>query len=114
MTVFLTKEQILDAKIETEEVEVWGGKILVKALSAVEREEIRKDVSEDEKSGNLLKVQIKLVTLTVVDASGKRLFNQEDVEKLADKSARELDKIFIAAQRLAGLGQQNTEIIEKN
>lgn len=100
---FLTKEQILTADdLPTEEVEVWGGTVLVIALSAQERENLRLSMGENE--NDLLQVMVKLVSLVVVDENKNRVFSEEDVEALAKKSAKEIDKVFAAAQKLSGLG----------
>jgi hypothetical protein len=109
--MFLTKEQILEADdLPTEEVEAWGGKVLVIALSAEERENLRLGMGENE--NDLLKVAIKLVSLTVVDENKNRVFSEEDIEALEKKSAKEIDKVFAVAQKLSGLGV-NKEL-EKN
>jgi|TARA_R100001530_G_scaffold56739_2_gene41382 hypothetical protein len=101
--MFLTKEQILNADdLETKEVKAFGGKILIRSLTAEEREELRKEV---EASGqDLLKMMVKLVSLTVINEKKERLFTENDVEALSKKSAKELDKVFQVAQSLAGLG----------
>lgn len=112
---FLTREQILSSQdLETEEVDAFGGKVLVKSLTAAEREELRKDMGTDEKEMDLLLIQMKLVSLCIVGENRKRLFSEEDIGVLAKKSAKELDKVFEVAQRLSGLGKQGTEEIEKN
>lgn len=109
--MLLTKQQILEADdLPTEEVEAWGGSVLVTTLSAEERENLRLSMGENE--DDLLKVMIKLVSLTIVDENKNRIFSEEDVEALAKKSATEIDKVFAVAQKLSGLGV-NKEL-EKN
>ncbi|MCP4475382.1 MAG: hypothetical protein GY821_12620 [Gammaproteobacteria bacterium] len=113
--MFLTKEQIKKADdLETKEVEAWGGKVLVKALTGAEREELRKETVNKEGEEDLLAIIINLVSLTVVDENKNRIFNKEDIEDLEKKSAKELDKVFKVAQELSGLGAGVTEEIEKN
>lgn len=119
MEKFLTKEQIKnvdDLTVEIVDVESWGGKVGVKALTAVEREELRKDIGDDPTAEvDIIKVQMKMLSLTLVDENHERLFTtNEDIEWLKNKSASELDKLFKIAQTLSGLGEKSTEEIEKN
>ena len=48
-------------------------------------------------------IRAKLCALTICDESGTRLFNEADVQALGEKSAVELSKVFIVAQRLSGI-----------
>ena len=110
--MLLTKQQILDADdLPTEEVDVWGGKVLVIALSAKERENLRLSLNDE---NDLLTVMIKLVSLTIVDKAKSRIFDEKDIEALREKSAKEIDKVFSVAQKLSGLGENTIGEIEKN
>ena len=111
--MFLTKEQILTTNdLEIEEVEVWGGKILVRGITATERESLRKE-SGDDGSKEIPNLIVKLVALTIVNEKGESLFSEEDVEALGKKSAQSLDKVFAVAQRLSGLDPESVKEIEK-
>ena len=106
----LTKEQILGADdLPTEEVDVWGGRVLVIALSAKERENLRLSLKDE---NDLLTIMIKLVSLTIVDKGKSRIFDEKDIEALREKSAKEIDKVFSVAQKLSGLGAEKE--LEKN
>ena len=110
--MLLTKQQILGADdLPTEEVDVWGGKVLVIALSAKERENLRLSI---EKEGDALQIMVKLLSLTIVDKDKNRIFTEKDLEVLEKKSAKEIDKVFAVAQRLSGHGEKTLEEIEKN
>lgn len=112
--MFLTKEQILQVDdLETEEVKVWGGKVLVRGLTATERNDFVKEQGTDETKviPNLIP---RLVALTVIDPKTKlQLFTKEDIEALGKKSAQSLDKLFLVAQKLSGLDVEGVKEIEK-
>ncbi len=63
---------------------------------------------------NLQNIRAKLVALTVVDEQGNRIFKDEDVKWLGNKSAAALDRIFEVAQRLSGLRDEDVEELAKN
>ncbi len=111
--MFLTREQVLDENdLETEEVEIWGGKVLVRGLTATEREGLRKE-SGDDGSKEIPNLIVKLVALTVINEKGESLFSESDIEALGKKSAQSLDKVFVVAQRLSGLDPESVKEIEK-
>jgi hypothetical protein len=62
----------------------------------------------------LTNLRAKLVALTLVDASGARLFEVGDVDRLGLKSAGALEKVFVVAQRINGLGGQAEDDALKN
>lgn len=120
---FLTRDDILTADdIEIEEIEVpeWGGKVRVRGLSGAERDRFERSVVHQEgKSGMQFRMELanfraKLVALSIVDSSGKLMFNTADVQKLGTKSAAALQRIFNVAQRLSGLSQSDIEDLTKN
>jgi hypothetical protein len=118
MAKFLTKELIKnanDVKMELVEVPEWGGKMYIKSLSAIEREELRKEIGEgSDKEMDLVKVQMKMLSLTIVGEDKTRLFNEDDMLWLKEKSAVVMDRLFLISQKMAGLGADATEEIAKN
>jgi hypothetical protein len=110
----LTRDAILGADdLPKEKVEVpeWGGDVYVRTLTGTERDSFEKQwaggkVPEHVRAG--------LVVKTLVDESGKRIFEDGDVAKLGSKSAMVLDRLFAIAQRLNGLSQKDVEELEKN
>ncbi len=117
--MFLTKEQILNKDdLEKELVKVWGGEVYVRGLTGRERDEFEEKVflnkEGDERQQRFKNFRAELVSRTVVDDKNKRLFNTSDIEKLGNKSARELSKLFEVAQRLSGLGKEDIDDLTKN
>lgn len=116
----LTRDAILQAKDLPKElvaVPEWGGEVYVRALTGAERDSFEQSMLEQKgKSSkmNLKNVRAKLVALTVVDEDEKRLFSDDDVKFLGNKSAAALNRIFEVAQRLSGLRPEDVEELTKN
>lgn len=112
MLELLTKEQILqadDRPIEEIEVDGWGGKVRVRGLTGTERDQYESSLLKASKQGDYRGVRARLVALSVVDTDGNRMFSFEEAERLSEKSAVALDKVFWVAQRLSGLRQKDIE-----
>lgn len=120
MGKLLSKEDILHAvDLPKEEVEVpeWGGSVIVRGLTGAERDKFEASIVtlKGDKTGfNPENMRAKLVVLCVVDEEGKRLFSNEDVKALGEKSALALNRVFEVAQRLSGLSPDSIEEAKKN
>ena len=116
----LNRDLILNADdIKTKEIEVpeWGGTVLVKALNGHERDSFEGSIMKG--TGVNAKVDIeniraKLVVRSIVGEDGKRLFSDSDAEILSRKSAAALDRVFDAAQKLSGIGNDDLKDLVKN
>jgi len=118
---FLTKDQILGASdIEEKVVEVpeWGGKVLVRGLTGVQRDAYEKSCLEGKGKNrdiNMINARAKLVALTVVDPKSKApVFSMLDVKALGGKSAKALNRIWEVASELSGIGEEDVEELTKN
>jgi hypothetical protein len=117
---YLTKQQILDAQdLETKEVEVpeWGGTVLVKTMTGVERDAFESSVVKGKGKNttvNMANIRAKLVAASIVDQDGQRLFDDQDVQALGKKSAAALDRVFGVAQKLSKISQDDVEELAKN
>ncbi len=84
----LTRDQILQCSdIQTESVEVpeWGGAVLVKGLSGAERDALEAAIVEGRGRKQRLHLEntmARLVSMSVVDENGKRIFTNGDIEAL--------------------------------
>jgi hypothetical protein len=117
----LSKAEILAAQdIATEVVEVpeWGGSVIVKAMSGVERDSFEEMVLRKGPSGGfepvMANMRAKLLAKTLVDEDGKALFTDKDVAALGQKSAQVLDRLFTVASRLSGISQSDVDDLAKN
>lgn len=116
----LTRDQILsaeDLKRETLDVPEWGGEVIVRSLTGAERDAFEDSVVRQRgktRELNLRNARARLVSLSLIDESGSRLFSDGDVEALGRKSAAALDRVFAAAQRLSGLTENDIDELAKN
>lgn len=99
----LKKSQILAAKdLRTVVVNIpeWGGDVLVRLLTAAEREEITsiwtQHVNADNATKSVLTSDAMLLRCTV-DESGAQLFDDADLPALKKKSAIAINRIIDAA-----------------
>jgi len=110
-----------DIVTETVTVPEWGGEVLVKAISAAERDEFEQAIVQMRRSGKRTEMEFnrsnfraRLAARALVDEDGDRLFSDADVELLGAKSASALDRVYEAAARLAGITKNDEEELEKN
>ena len=116
----LGREDVLKADDNMEEyVEVpqWGGTVKVKGLTGNERD--RYEASLVKGTGRNREVTMKaarakLVVLGTIDEEGKQVFNSKDVAALGKKSAKALNRVANAIQRLSGLTAEDMEELTGN
>ena len=84
-------------------VSEWNGSVYVRALSGAERDELERMLSKGAAS------RAAIVALCAVDASGERLFSADDVDALAKKNGRALEKIVTAAMRFAMISDEGID-----
>lgn len=122
MTKTLSRADIESANdIRTEIVAVpeWGGDVAVRQLTGAERDAFEaslvRTTPDGKREPDLSSMTAKLVAACLVDGvTGDRLFSDADVERLANKSATALRRVFEAAQKLNGMGAGAVEQAEKN
>ena len=113
----LTRDSILqsqDLPTETVAVPEWGGDVVVRGLTAAERDALDEASLGPDRQPSFANYRAKLVAATVVGADGKRMFTPADVGALGAKSAIPIGRVFEAAQRLSGLRQQDVDALAKN
>lgn len=102
----LTRDQILaidDLPREEVAIAEWKGSVFVRALTGAERDQLERMISKDTVS------RAKIVALCVVDADGKRLFSEKDVDALAGKHGGALEKIVNAALRFNAISDEGLQ-----
>lgn len=113
-TNILTKSAILaanDLPSESVPVPEWGGDVLVRTMSGTDRDAF--EASLLDKDGRMQNVRARLVALSLCDANGARLFEDNEIAALGLKSARALDRVFSVAQRLNGIGAEQAVAVKK-
>ena len=113
------RETILGARdLKSERVEVpeWGATVTISELTALERERFQDIVvPKDGAPGMRTSIMFAwLIALAVRDEDGARLFRDDDVEALANKSLGVLVRIGSIAQRLNAIGAEAAEQAVKN
>ncbi len=112
----LSKEAILGAQDKaTRDVEVpeWGGIVRVRTMSATERDRWESETYGTGKV-NSINFRARFAALCLIDDKGARMFSDADIEKLGEKSAGALQRVFNAAQELNALSAKDIGDLEKN
>jgi hypothetical protein len=116
MGKYLSRSEILSADdIKTREVPCpeWGGVVLVRGMSAAERDSVELSVSG--KGGpNLQNIRAKIAARCIVDEAGQRIFSDEEIEALGKKAAAPIDRVFTAAVALSKLAPEDARALSKN
>jgi hypothetical protein len=111
----IDKAAILAAQdIQTKDVEMpeWGGSVRVRELSATDILGFWDACRDAEGDVVRERVQPALLVRAIVGADGTALFSDADISGLMAKSAAAVTRLFIAAKKLNGIGQE--EAIAKN
>lgn len=106
-----------DSQRQAVEVPEWGVTVYVRTLSGTERDAFEAGLVKGQgkqRKPDLANLRARLVALCAVDAEGKRIFADGDVDALGRKAAAPLDRIFTAAQQLNGLTEKDVEDLAGN
>lgn len=110
----LARDHVLaaaDANTETVAVPEWGGSVVVRSMTAGDRDKFDAMVASTKNVG-YSGVRVWTVLACCVDDSGNKLFRTEDEPALRLKSAAVIERIFEAALRVSGI--TGSEQLEKN
>ena len=116
----LTKAQILEAKdLRTQIVNVpeWGGDVLVRLLTAAEREEITSIWTQHANADNATKSTLTsdaMLLRCTVDEAGNALFDDADLPALKGKSSMAISRVIDAALALNAMAADSVEDAAKN
>lgn len=120
----LTREQILaapDLGLVKVPVPQWGGEVLIRRMTADDRDRFeqmmreRATIGADGKTrANMVGVRATMLALCLVDEAGERLFTEADIAALGGKSAEAVDLIFAEVQRANALSDDDIKALEKN
>lgn len=116
MIMALTKDQILSAddlgllKVHVPE---WSGDVYIRVMTVGERDAYENEWQRKKETG-VDDFRTKFLVRCIVDEKGSRLFDNGDVAKLAQKSARVMNRIWMAAMEHNNLSEQSIEELAKN
>jgi len=99
----LTKEAILsanDLKRETVNVPEWGGDVLIQEMSGAQRDAYEAHITDTGEDMRKRTVRARYVAFSIIGEDGEPMFSVDDVEALAKKNAKALDRVFAAAAEL--------------
>jgi hypothetical protein len=110
-------------KLNTKELDVpeWGISVTIKELMGNELDRFESTtMTVDAKTGNLvpnlINARARLVSMSLVDDNGNRMFTdtEEDILTLGSLSAKGLDRVYDACQELSGLSNGSQEAAVAN
>lgn len=113
----LTKSDIIskiDLRREKVSVPEWGGDIFVSEMTGEARDAWEQSLISKDANVRMKNIRARLVCATVVNESGDRLFDDNDIETVGKLSASALEKVCRVAQRLNGLTTEELKDAEKN
>ena len=112
----LTKDQILsvdDLGLLKLHVPEWNGDVFIRVMTVGERDAYENEWQRKKETG-VDDFRTKFLVRCLVDENGNRLFDNGDVAKLAQKSARVMNRIWMAAMEHNNLSDQSIEELAKN
>jgi hypothetical protein len=103
-----------DLERVTVDVPEWGGEVSLQVPSVADFEAW--NVSRIGEDGEFVSIgaRASLVALCLVDGDGVRMFSDGEVEGLAQKSWKVIDRLFEQCKQLAGVDDAEVEETEKN
>lgn len=120
----LTREDILGApapQLERVEVPEWGGAVFVREMTAGERDSYEAAIIAEHALGEkgnvrlrVRRVRARLLVCTVFDAQGTPMFAEADIDELAAKPIRPVQRIYNAAARLNALSDLDIKELAGN
>ena len=117
---FFSRDEILklqDRKTEEVFVPEWGCSVLVKEMSAADRDQLDALMVKregDKIVGDVTNQRAKIVVMTAVNEKGERLFSADDVAALAEKNGKAINRIYEAAVMLGVLQADAIDEAAKN
>lgn len=119
MSAVITKQSFLAKRnLPIEPVDLPDGdRVYVRSMTAAERDSFEAGlVKGDGKSRktDFTNFRAKLVTLTMTDEKGTRVFEDTDADEVGKMQASIIQPIFEKAQKLNGLSQADVDELTKN
>lgn len=121
-TKLLSRDDILRVTdIKREMVDMapfgWGGAVYVSGQTGKQRADFESFIAKavtDNAQENATRFRAKLLVSCITDSDGNRLFREEDIDVLNEKSAGALDHLYEVAQRLSGFRKADIDEMTKN
>lgn len=108
---FLTGGTIPKELVPTPEIKPKSA-VWVRGMTGTDRDEFEASIVKTrgrDQTLNLVNIRAKLVSKTACDENGTLLFAEIDIPKIGQKSAAVLQRLFLVAQRLSGIGENDVK-----
>lgn len=99
----------------------WGdgkGGLFVREMTGRERDiydsSLFQEIADGTRKLNTSNMRAKLVAACACDENGKLVFDFSDVKLLGEKSSKAMTRLFLAAQKINGIGGEAMEKVVKN
>ena len=115
----LSRDDILavdDRKPVPVQVAEWDGVVNLKPISGIERAKLEEEMAKARKTGADIPTEfgIKIVALSAVNGDGTtRLFKDEDVKALGQKSFKAISRLYKVCLELNAIGDDEIEELKK-
>jgi len=103
-----------DAEMKKVHVPEWGCDVWIRAMSGADRDKWEQSLTNNKGETDITNARAKLVVFTVVDEKGDRIFSDEDILLVGQKSAKVLTRLSNVATKLNGLTSDDVEEARKN
>ncbi len=113
----LTAKDILNAKLNSRQINIpeWGGVVFIREPTGYERGEYEILVSNASGDDEILKeIRGICAAKCITDSNGKRLFTDDQIDKLNETSANALDRVIDAYREIALLEEREITNAAKN
>lgn len=107
---------IKDSITKKVRVDVWDTDVYLRQLSALERAKLHDEtinLQESEKESDQVQLMATALTYFLSDENGKRLFNSDEWESIADKSTDAIRTLFVEGMKLSTMGNAAKEEAKK-
>lgn len=112
----LTAEQILaadDLGLLKVNVKEWGGEVFIRVMTVGELDAYQREWVGKRETG-VENFRTKFLAKCLCDQAGQRLFTDEQIDKLAEKSAKVIGRLFDKAAAHNAITEQDVEELAKN
>lgn len=120
MGKYLSREEVLNASVVTEETEAFGGLVLVREMPASRIQGFLQNgvltIDEDPKTGeevfNIHYDKVDFADMAhdvIVDEEGNKILKKADVQKLAEKSFGDIERVVTKSFEITDIGDAKEE-----
>ena len=101
-----------DKKMIDIDIPEWGGVAKLRVMTGTERDRFESEFVNGNKTVDM--VRAKMVAKCLCDEQGNRLFTEQEIPQLGEKSAAVLDRLFAECMRLNRFTKDDVETLAGN